>query len=171
MKKAIVLPALLYAAVCIISITVVFYAKLFHILNMTYLLSLLVLLPSIYFTIRYYRNNYTGGLIGGKEAVKVGLQFVLVAVLIMAAFQAIFFVLDFKEFKINYINTVGPEVTKAAIKNGVLKAKESEIPKILQQEIEQITLSGEMKVVFLKYLIYGLFSSFISSIFLKRVSI
>jgi uncharacterized protein YybS (DUF2232 family) len=76
--------------------------------------------------------------------------------------------MDFRDYKINHIRAIGPDIIKQEISKGQLKAKVEDIPKILENDIKQVTLFAEITATLFKTIFYGLFSSFISAMILKR---
>ncbi len=98
----------------------------------------------------FYNNN-----IGGKDAVKEGLKFIIFSTIVLVIFQSIFFTLDFKAYKVDFMQTYGFELAKTQIKNGNLKIAETEIPNLVKQEIEQVTLFKECTSIVFKNLFLG----------------
>ncbi len=170
MKSKLFLFAIIYSALSILSICIAFYGGYIHLLNYVYLFSLLGLLPFVLLAVKTFRDKENGGVLSGKEAFKAGLKCVVSSAIILSVFQAVFFTLDFKEYKISYMRTIGPEAIKKEISRGLLKAKESEIPAIINNDIEQVTLFYEITGVLFKTIAYGLFCSFIAAVFFKRTS-
>jgi hypothetical protein len=109
-----------------------------------------------------------GGFLSGRDAVKEGLRFVVAATIYMSLFQVIFFEMDFRDYKINFMESTGPQILKDQIASGKAKIAESEIPRIIQEDVQQVTVFKEITAVVFKNLFYGVFCSFISAIILKR---
>jgi len=65
------------------------------------------------------------------------------------------------------MNTEGFELAKLQIANGKLTIKESEIPALIQKEIEGVTLFKEYTAIIFKNLFLGVFASFIGGVFFK----
>lgn len=101
---------------------------------------------------------------------KQALKMVMLSTLLLTIFQVVFFELDFKEYKINHIKSIGPDILKKEITKGQLKAKVEDIPKILENDIKQVSLFAEVTATLFKTIFYGLFSSFISAMIIKRRS-
>ncbi len=168
LRSGSVYTALIYSLLTIASICFVFYTGRSQWLFNVHLISWLAVFPFTFFIVWYHRNHYNQGFISGKEAMQAGLKFILLVILILCVFQVIFFQTDFKDFKINFIKSQGPLKLKEAIQQGQIKASESDIPKIIEQDIAQVTIFAEITAILFKYIAYGLFSSFISAVFLKR---
>ena len=168
MKNRVFIFSVIYSLICIISVCVVFYLGNVRLLNLTYLFTLVAMLPMMLLLVKQTRDKDLEGFIEGNQAMKTGLKFVAFSALILAGFQIVFYYSDFRDFKINYIMSVGPETLKKEIASGKLKAKESDIPLLLQKDIQQITLFAEVTAVLFKTFAYGLFCAFMCSVFLKR---
>jgi len=168
MSKRLILFSTLYVAFTISSICISFYGGFIKQLNLVYFLTLLSFLPFVFVYLLQLRNKDNGGVISGKDAMKQALKMVMLSTLLLTLFQVIFFELDFKDYKINHIRNIGPEIIKQEITKGQLKAKIEDIPKILENDIKQVTLFAEVTATLFKTIFYGLFSSFISAMILKR---
>lgn len=107
------------------------------------------------------------GVIGGKDAAKEGLRFLVYSTIILVAFQTLFFTLDFKAYKIQFIQTYGVELAKAQIKAGNLKITEAEIPGLIQKEVEQVTLFRECTSIVFKNLFLGIIAVVLTAVALR----
>ena len=168
MSKRLILFSLLYVFFTVSSICISFYGCYVKQLNLIYFLSLLAFFPFVFIFLLQLRNKDNGGIISGRDAMKQALKMVLLSTLLLTIFQIVFFELDFKDYKINHIRNIGPEIIKQEITNGQLKAKVEDIPKILENDIKQVSLFAEITATLFKTIFYGLFSSFISAMILKR---
>jgi len=168
MSKRLILFSTLYVAFTISSICISFYGGYIKQLNLVYFLTLLSFLPFVFVYLLQLRNKDNGGAISGKDAMKQALKMVMLSTLLLTLFQVVFFEMDFKDYKINHIRNIGPEIIKQEITKGQLKAKIEDIPKILENDIKQVTLFAEVTATLFKTIFYGLFSSFISAMILKR---
>ena len=98
---------------------------------------------------------------------KEGLKFVIFSTVILVIFQAIFFTIDFKAYKVDFIQTYGFELAKTQIKNGHLKITEAQIPDLIKKEIDQVTLFKECTSVVFKNLFLGTITSVITAVVLR----
>jgi hypothetical protein len=160
--------AFIYAALFISGVCVVFYGHHIQYITHAYLIGLLLMMPFVFASIWFQKRDIYHGEIGGRVAAKEGLKFVVAATLFLVLFQAIFFEISFREFKINYMQTVGPQMIKEQILAGKMKMSESEIPGMIAKDVEGVTLFKEITSVVFKTFFYGAFSSFISAVYLKR---
>lgn len=166
-KNAPFLLALLYSVLFAIAVCIVFYGGYVQYITHVYLIGLAFMMPFIFLAV-WLRRRRMGGVLGGREGLREGLRFVVAATLYMALFQVIFFQLDFKEYKINFMQTMGPDILKEQIKTGQAKITEADIPKIIAEDIEQVTVFKEITSVVFKNLLFGAFSSFLAAVLFKR---
>jgi hypothetical protein len=162
--------AFVYSLLFIATICFTFYGGHTQYITHAYLIGLVCMLPFVFIAILWQRQTVFGGIISGKGAVKEGLKFVLVSTLIIIIFQSVFFEKSFKDFKISYMQTVGPKVIKEEIAAGKTKLTEDQIPKAIALDVADVTLFKEVTSVIFKNIFYGMFSSFVAAIFLKRNS-
>jgi hypothetical protein len=168
MNKRLILFSSLYTVFTIVAICISFYGGYIKQLNLIYFLTLLSFLPFVFVFLLQLRNKDNGGIISGRDAMKQALKMVLLSTFLLTLFQIVFFEMDFRDYKINHIRAIGPEIIKQEISKGQLKAKVEDIPKILENDIKQVTLFAEITATLFKTIFYGLFSSFISAMILKR---
>ena len=168
MNKRLILFSSLYIIFTIAAICISFYGGYIKQLNLIYFLTLLSFLPFVFVFLLQLRNKDNGGMISGRDAMKQALKMVLLSTFLLTLFQIVFFEMDFRDYKINHIRAIGPDIIKQEISKGQLKAKVEDIPKILENDIKQVTLFAEITATLFKTIFYGLFSSFISAMILKR---
>lgn len=166
MKKIPVLLACLYSLLFIAAVCFVFYGGQTKYITHVYLIGLMLMLPFIFAAIYFQRERSYNGLISGREAVREGLIFTVTATVILIVFQAVFYQISFHDFKVNFIREAGMVSLKQDLSLG--KFKEADIPAIIEKHVEGVTLFKEITAVIFKTLFYGIFSSFISSLILKR---
>lgn len=65
------------------------------------------------------------------------------------------------------MQTYGVELAKAQIKNGNLKITEAEIPNLIQQEIDQVTLFKECTSIVFKNLFLGTITSVLTGVAMR----
>ncbi len=167
-KNKIVALALVYALLFSAAVCMVFYGNHVKYITHVYLIGLLAMFPFVYAAIWFQRKDVHDGEIGGKDAGKEGIRFVVITTFFLIIFQIVFFENVFKEYKINYMNTVGPQMLKEQILAGKLKITEADIPKMIANDVEGVTLFKEITSVIFKTIFYGVFCSLISAILLRR---
>jgi len=165
-KNTSFLLAFIYSLLFAATVCLVFYGDRVKYITHAYLIGLLFMLPFVFWTVWLKRKRE--GVLSGRDAVKEGLRFVVAATLFMALFQVIFFEMDFKEYKINFMQTMGPEILKEQIAAGKAKINEADIPKIIAEDVQQVTVFKEITSVVFKNLFYGSFSAFMAALVLKR---
>jgi hypothetical protein len=161
--------ALIYSILVIAFKLFVFYSGL----QMTklgmysHILSLLIILPFVFVLIFLLRKE-KGGDLSGKDAVKYALIFVSVSAIILSVFNYVFFENELKAYIANYIQTQGPKsILEEAAKKGQ-KISQEEIDKMIKGGIEDLSAFKDTTSKLFSVFIFGVFSSFVSSIFLKR---
>ncbi len=164
--KSFVFPSL-YSALVIIATCVTFYGGYINHINKITIIGWLLIIPFCVAAMIYAKKVIYQGNIGGKDAVKEGLKFIVFSTLILVVFQAIFFTLDFKAYKVDFIQTYGVELAKAQIKNGNLKITEAEIPNLIKQEIEQVTVFKGCTSIVFKNLFLGVITSVITAVTMR----
>jgi hypothetical protein len=164
--KSFVYPGI-YSSLVIIATCFTFYGGFISYINTITIIGWLMIIPFCVLAMLYAKKEMYQGNIGGKDAVKEGLKFVVFSTIILVVFQCIFFTLDFKEYKIHFIETYGFDLAKAQIKNGHLKIAEAQIPSLIQKEIEQVTLFKECTSIVFKNLFLGTITSVICAVTLR----
>jgi hypothetical protein len=158
--------AFIYSVLFAATVCFVFYGGHITYITHAYLIGVLGMFPFIYGSIWMKRRR--DGFLAGREGVKEGLRFVVAATLFMVLFQVIFFEMDFKAYKINFMQTSGPQILKEQIAKGTAKISESAIPGIIAEDVQQVTVTKEITSVVFKNLLFGAFASFISALVLKK---
>lgn len=164
--KSFIFPSL-YSALVIIATCVTFYGGYINHINKITIIGWLLIIPFCVAAMIYAKKVIYQGNIGGKDAVKEGLKFIVFSTLILVVFQAIFFTLDFKAYKVDFIQTYGVDLAKAQIKNGNLKITEAEIPNLIKQEVEQVTVFKECTSIVFKNLFLGVITSVITAVTMR----
>lgn len=164
--KSILFP-LIYSLICIIATCITFYGGYIDHINSVTIICWLLIVPFCVAAMVYAKKTVYNGVIGGKDAAKEGLRFLVYSTIILVAFQAVFFTLDFKAYKIEFIQTYGVELAKAQIKAGNLKITEAEIPGLIQKEVEQVTLFRECTSIVFKNLFLGIIAVVLTAVALR----
>ena len=157
----------LYSSLLIIATCIVFYGGQGQSINTVTIIGWLLIVPFCVMAMIYSKRTIYNNEIGGKDLVKEGLKFIIFSTIILVVFQAIFFELDFKTYKINFIQTYGFDLAKAQIKAGHLKITEAQIPDLINKEIEQVTLFKECTSVVFKNLFLGTITSVITAVVMR----
>lgn len=164
--KSILFPSI-YSALLIIATCIVFYGGHSSSINTVTIIGWLLIVPFCVVSMIYSKRVIYNNVIGGKDLVKEGLKFIIFSTIILVIFQAVFFTLDFKAYKVNFIQTYGFELAKEQIKKGHLTITEAQIPDLIKKEIEQVTLFRECTSVVFKNLFLGTITSVITAVALR----
>ncbi len=157
----------IYSAIYISAICFTFYGGHADHLNKVAIAGWLLIVPFCVAAMIYAKNNFYNGQIGGKEAVKEGFKFLIFSTIILVIFQSIFFITDFKDYKIAFMQNYGVELAKAQILNGHLKITEAQIPDLINKEIAQVTLFRECTSIVFKNLFLGTITAIICGVALR----
>lgn len=157
----------IYSALLIIATCIVFYGGHSQSINTVTIIGWLLIIPFCVIAMIYSKRVIHNNVIGGKDLVKEGLKFVIFSTVILVIFQAIFFTIDFKAYKVDFIQTYGFELAKTQIKNGHLKITEAEIPNLIKQEINQVTLFKECTSIVFKNLFLGVITSVVTAVTMR----
>ena len=133
----------------------------------SHILSLLLMSPFILLLV-FLARKQLGGEIAGKVALIQGLTFVLIASVVLSIFNYVFFEQALGSYIANYIQTEGPKsILNEAAKNGKTVTP-AEVDKMVKGGIEDLSAFKDTTSKLFSMLVFGIFSSFVVSIFLKR---
>lgn len=162
-KKTFLFPAA-YSLLYSIAMCAAFYGGYTKQINTVAIIGWLFIIPFCACAILYAKKHNYNGLIGGKDAAKEGLKFIVFSTILLIIFQCIFFEVDFKDYKIHFIQTYGYELAKTQIVNGHLKITEAQIPGLINKEILEVTLFKECTAIVFKNLFLGTITSVICAV-------
>lgn len=165
-SKTFIFPSI-YSALVILATCITFYGGFTNHMNKVTIIGWLFIVPFCVAAMIFAKKTIYQGNIGGKDSVKEGLKFIVFSSIILIIFQSIFFTLDFKDYKIDFMQTYGVELAKTQIKNGNLKITEAQIPDLIKKEIDQVTLFKECTSVVFKNLFLGTITSVITAVVLR----
>jgi hypothetical protein len=171
LKKKPFLFALVYCVFVIAFKLFVFYngLQMTKVGMYSHILSLLLMTPFI-LLLGYLVRKEHGGEISAKVILRQGLVFMAVSALVLSVFNYIFFQQELGAYIANYIQTKGPaSILEEAKKNGKTVSS-ADIDKMIKGGIEDLSPFKDTTSKLFSILVYGIFSSFIASIFLKRNS-
>lgn len=157
----------IYSSIYILAVCIAFYSGRTNHINTASIVGWLLIIPFCVGAMLYARKNNYNGHIGGKDAAKEGLKFIIFSTIILVIFQSIFFTIDFKEYKLNFIQTYGFDLAKTQIKNGNLKITEAQIPGLIAEEMKQVTLFRECTSIVFKNMFLGTITTVLCAVFLR----
>ncbi len=132
----------------------------------SHIISLLVMTPFILLLV-YLEKRAQGGQISGKLALQEGLIFMSVSILILSIFNYIFYEKELGAYIAEYIRVNAPKsILEEAAKKGK-KITPAEIDIMVKGGIEDLSAFKDTTSKLFSMLVYGIFSSFVASIFFK----
>ena len=169
LKRKPILFALIYSLLVIAFKLFVFYngLQMTKLGMYSHILSLILMTPFVFLLVFLLRKEI-GGEISGKLALKECLIFVSVAAVLLSVFNYVFFEKELNDYIISYIQTEGPKsIQEQAIKVGK-PVTTIEIDKMINEEIANLSAFKDTTSKLFSIIMFGIFSSFVTSIFLKR---
>lgn len=126
------------------------------------------MLPFVALSIWLRRKDSRAEIMTGRIAMREGLKFTIAATLLLCIFQIVFFYQGFHDYKCDYIRNAGPKILSDQIDHGHLALKKSDIPKMIEADIQGVTPFREITSVVFKNVLFGAFASFLFSLLFKR---
>src|SRR5579872_667808 len=93
--------ALIYALLFSAAVCTVFYGGHMKYITHVYFIGLLFMLTFVYAAVWFKRKEVHQGEVGGREAGKDGLLFVVLVTFFLVVFQVLFYEISFREYKVN----------------------------------------------------------------------
>ncbi len=128
-----------------------------------------MIIPFLIIAIQQVRDKDFGGIISGKDAVRIALTVLAVAAVILSAYNYIEFNWKFKEIAIQYYNS--PEYLQI-LKDWQVKQPErikiDNFNKIIDEQIGALSASKAMTGKLFPLILIGLSGAFISAMIMKR---
>ena len=170
MKKFAALMIGLVCALLVIAFKLVILLGGFAVSNFGFkwsqMISVFMVLPFIWYTIRYLRGQ-NGGYIGGKEALRSGLTMAVTAILIISAYHYVEFEWKWRDIAQEYYNGE----TYLNFLKSHKEVKPEQYSQIIHEQIENIRLLSPFKYVTYKLVPFMLFSvttAFMCAVFMKK---
>jgi hypothetical protein len=133
------------------------------------IIAVVCIIPFMFLAVYMVREKDYNGLIGGKEAVRIALTVLAVSTIFISVYNYIEFNWKFKDIAVVYYN--GAEyleiLTKQQLKNPD-KLKVSDFPKIIDDQIAQLSAFKATTGKLIPMLLFGLGGAFLTAISLKR---
>ncbi len=161
-----------------------FYGKFPYSYDKTYMMGLFAVMPVIIVFLFYVRSSDYQGNISGKTAVRVGMNFIFMSTIVIIGLKVFLFYNGLREFKIEYIKGGIEQMPSkdlsdmlihgkmVSLGNAVAKNDASTIAAVKavmkSQTAESVTLFAEITSVVFGFVFYGLISSFLGAIFVKK---
>lgn len=128
-----------------------------------------LVIPFLFLAIYQVREKDQGGVIGGKEALRISLTVLAVGAVIVSAYNYVEFNWKYKDIAIQYYNSQNyiNILTEQQLKNPD-KIKVENFPIIITEQIKALSASRSMTAKLFPYLLIGLSGSFFASVLMKK---
>jgi hypothetical protein len=137
--------------------------------NYSNIVSIFLIIPFFIVAIRQVREKELGGLIGGKEAVRIALTVLAVGAVIVSIYNYIEFNWKFKEIAIQYYNSdTYLQILKDWQTKMPDKIKTEQFPKIIEEQISALSASKATTGKLFPLVLIGLSGAFVSAMLMKK---
>lgn len=128
-----------------------------------------LVLPFLFLAIYWVRDKDQGGVIAGKEALRISLTALAVGAVIVSAYNYVEFNWKYKDIAIQYYNSQDylNILTEQQQKNPD-KIKVENFPNIITAQVSSLSASRSMTAKLFPYLLIGLSGSFFASVLMKK---
>lgn len=130
------------------------------------LITLVLIIPFIWLTIKTVKTK-NGGIISGKEAVRVALTMCIIAAALIGIYHVIEFEWKMKALSVQYYNS---EQFLTYLKS-IPKLKQEDYPKYITEAINGLSSFKALTAKLFSFLFFGISASFIFAVFMKRNSL
>lgn len=169
MKNKVIVWAIIYSILSIAFKLYVFYSgnQNSRLGDLSHLLTLLLIFPFIAIAIFISRKN-NGGLISGRDAVRQGMLFTFIVIIVLGVFNYIFYEVELGKFiAATYLNVDYNELLIEAKKHD----KTATLEKVMANQktyVASFTAFKDTTFKIFGYLLFGGFSSFVGAVILKK---
>lgn len=133
------------------------------------IVSTFMILPFFFLAVYLVREKDYGGRIGGKEAVRICMTILAVSLVLISAYNYIEFNWKFKEIAVEYYNSSDYlELLKGQQIKHPDKIKVEDFPKIISEQISDLSAFKSTTGKLMPMLFIGLSSAFITAVLLKK---
>jgi len=128
-----------------------------------------LIIPFFYFAIKQVRNKERGGIIGGREASRIAITVLAVAMIVLSLYNYMEFNWKFKDIAIQYYKgTEYLNYLKNIQSQMPDKIKTEDFPKIIEEQINSLSAFKATTGKLLPMLIIGLSGAFATSALMRR---
>lgn len=128
------------------------------------ILSVLVIIPFIFLTVKYARRD-RGGYIGGKEALKTGFLMAVISAVILAIYNYMEFEWVWRDLSIQYYHS---NEYKVFLQTTQKQIKPEDYPTIVDAAIKELSAFKAITGKLATLMFISLGASFMCAVFLKR---
>lgn len=169
MKNKVFLWVLIYSVLSIGFKLYVFYSgqQSTRLGDLSHLITLLFILPFIAIAI-YQKRKANNGLIAGREAVREGMQFTFLSIVILGLFNYVFYEMEMGKYIISTVSNVDYNELLIQAKR---HDKNITMEKVMENQkayIASFTAFRDTTFKIFGYLLFGAFSSFVGAVALKK---
>ncbi len=137
--------------------------------NFSHIVSVIFIIPFLFLAATQVRKKDLSGVMSGREAMRISLTVVAVAVVVMSIYNYVEFVWKYNEIATTYYNSDKYlEVLKKLQVQNPGKLKTEDFPAIISEQINGITPFRSTTFKLIPLLFFGFTGSFICSVFVKR---
>lgn len=137
--------------------------------NYSIIISIFLIIPFFFTAIWQVREKEMGGLIGGREAIRIALTVLAVAVVVMSIYNYIEFAWKVQDLSVAYYNSpTYLERLKEIQAQHPDKVKTADFPRIIQEQLASLSPFKATTGKLIPMLIVGLGAAFIAAVSLKR---
>lgn len=170
-KKALVYGLLYCLVIIVFKLSIILSGSMFSKFGFYYsiITSVFLIIPFFFMAIYHVRQKDHGGIIGGKEALRIGLTVLAVSIVGTSIYNYIEFTWKADEF-VNYYNSVDYlNILKAQQLKYPDKLKVEDFPKIIQEQIAGVSAFRATTGKLVPLLLIGFSGAFIAAMLMKRV--
>lgn len=133
------------------------------------IVAVFMILPFFFLAVYLVREKDYGGVIGGKEAVRICMTILAVSIVLISAYNYVEFDWKFREIAIQYYNSNEYlDLLKEQQAKQPGKIKTEDFPKIISEQIADLSAFKSTTGKLMPMLFIGLSSAFITAVLLKR---
>lgn len=130
----------------------------------SHVISVFFIFPFIFLAIKQIRDNENGGVIGGREAIKVGLSVSALSLVVISLYSYIEFEWKLRDLSVQYYNSnMYLEFLK-----GIPNVKPEDYPKIISDNILGLSAFRAVTAKLFSFLLITASFSFIIAVFMKK---
>jgi hypothetical protein len=170
-KRALVVALVYCVAVIIFKLTILLGGYTLSKFGFYYshTVSVFFLIPFLFLAVYQVREKDLGGVIAGREAMRVALTVVAVAAIVLSLYHYMEFKWKYGEIALNYYHSEEYlNILKEQLARHPDKLKETDFPKIIENQIAELSAFRAATGRLTPLVFIGLSGAFITAVFMKR---
>jgi hypothetical protein len=137
--------------------------------NYSHIISVFFILPFFIITAKQVRDKERGGIISGKDVVRLCLTVLMAGMILTSLYNYVEFEWTFKDIAIQYYNSNEYlEMLKTQQAKNPGKIKIEDFPKIIKEQVSSLSAFRATTGKLFPLLFIGLSGAFITAVFIKR---